>query len=380
MRTCALWVIVATLLLADDYEKATPHDHAARLAARLKTGGAKLPFDAKNGYLPALLKEFHIPISSQVLVFSKTSLQASRISRQAPRAVYFNDDTYVGWVKPSVQFGEVMEIVSVDPKLGTMFYSMNQQETASPEIRRRNECLHCHASPQTEGVPGLFIRSVFPDSEGFAVHAPGAFLSDHRSPLKQRWGGWYVSGTHGAQRHMGNSHLPGRGLTGQLDLEHGANQRDLSPFVNTDPYLSPYSDIVALMVLEHQARAQNLIFRCHRDAHWAERLADYLLFTDEAPLTAPIEGVSGFTAEFEARGPFDEHRRSLREFDLKTRMFRYSLSYMIYSASFDNIPLETRKRVYQRIFAALEGKPALEILRATKSDSEILLLRRAPRK
>ena len=363
------------LLLAEDYEKVTPHDHAAELAARLKSGRTKLPFDAKNGYLPALLKELHLSISSQVLVFSKTSLQASRISRQAPRAIYFNDDTYVGWVKPGVQFGEVMEITSVDPKIGTIFYSMNQQETAVPEIRRRDECLHCHASPQTEGVPGLFIRSVFADSEGFAVQAPGAFLSDHRSPLKQRWGGWYVSGTHGAQRHMGNSFLPGRGLSGELDMERGANQRDLGAFVNTEPYLSPHSDIVALMVLEHQARAQNLIFRCHKYPHTADLLADYLMFDGEAALTAPVEGVSGFAAEFAARGPFDDRGRSLREFDMKTRMFRYGLSYMIYSESFDRIPLETRKRIYRRIFAALDGKPALEILRATKKDPEAALTR-----
>ncbi len=356
-------------LLAEDYEKATPHDHAAELAARLKSGKTKLAFDEKNGYLPALLKELHISISSQVLVFSKTSLQASRISRQAPRAVYFNDDTYAGWVKPSVQFGEVMEIVSVDPKIGTIFYSMNQQETAVPEIRRRDECLHCHASPQTEGVPGLFVRSVFADSEGFAVQARGSFLTDHRSPLKQRWGGWYVTGTHGAQRHMGNTYLPGRGLSGELDMERGANQRDLGAFVNTEPYLSPYSDIVALMVLEHQARAQNLIFRCHQDPSAADTLADYLMFAGETALTAPVEGVSGFAAEFAARGPFDDQHRSLREFDMKTRMFRYGLSYMIYSESFDRIPVETRKRVYARIFSKLEGKPALEILRATKDSA-----------
>ena len=367
MNHAALLLAGAALLQAENYDTANPHDQAAQLAERLKSGAVKLPFDAKNGYLPALLKQFHISISSQVLVFSKTSLQASRISRQAPRAVYFNDDTYVGWVKPSVQFGEVMEITSVDPKVGTIFYSMNQQETATPEIKRHDECLHCHVSPQTEGVPGLFVRSVFPDSEGFAVLTRGSFLSDHRSPLSKRWGGWYVSGTHGGQRHMGNSHLPGRGLSGQLDIEAGANQRDLNAFVNTEPYLSPHSDIVALMVLEHQARAQNLIFRSQKDSSAADALADYLLFTDEAALTAPVAGVSGFAAEFAARGPFDGQGRSLREFDLKTRMFRYPLSYMIYSASFDNIPIETRKRVYKRIFAALDGTPALEILRATKN-------------
>jgi len=364
----SLFLLFATVMLlsAENYETATPHDKAARLAEKLKTGKTKLPFDAKNGYLPALLKEFGISTTSQVLVFSKTSLQASRISRQAPRAIYFNDDSYVGWVKPSVQFGEVMEITAVDPKIGTIFYSMNQQETAVPEIKRRDECLHCHSSPQTEGVPGLFIRSVFADSEGFAVPSAGSFLSDHRSPLKQRWGGWYVSGTHGEQRHMGNSYLPGRGLGAALDIERGANAQDLNLFLTTEPYLTPYSDIVALMVLEHQARAQNLIFRCHQDETAADTLADYLLFKDEAALAAPVEGVSGFAAEFAARGPFDEQHRSLREFDLKTRMFRYPLSYMIYSKSFDQIPEATKKRVLARIYKALEGTAALEILKATR--------------
>ena len=112
----------------------------------------------------------------------------------------------------------------------------------------------------------LFIRSVFPDSEGFAIQAPGAFLSDHRSPLKQRW--WVVRQRHArltsAHRHQLSA---GKWIRRQLDTWRGANQSDLSPFVNSDPYLSPHSDIVPLMVLEHQARAQNLIFPCYRDAN-----------------------------------------------------------------------------------------------------------------
>ena len=169
---------------------------------------------------------------------------------------------------------------------------------------------------------------------------------------------------------MGNSYLPGRGLSGELDMERGANQSELGALFNTEPYLSPHSDIVALMVLEHQARAQNLIFRCHQGPSAADTLADYLMFAGEAALTAPVEGVSGFAAEFVARGPFDGQHRSLRDFDLKTRMFRYGLSYMIDSESFDSIPVETRTRIYRRIFSALEGKPALEILRSTKKDFE----------
>jgi hypothetical protein len=109
----------------------------------------------------------------------------------------------------------------------------------------------------------------------------------------------------------------------------------------------------------------------------------YMLFADEEPLKAPVKGVSMFTETFPQRGPRDPQGHSLRDFDLKTRLFRYPLSYMIYSAAFDGLPAKVRDRIYQRLYEILTGKDTsatfarlgpgtrralLEIVRATKSN------------
>ena len=105
-------------------------------------------------------------------------------------------------------------------------------------------------------------------------------------------------------------------------------------------------------------------------------LVDYLTFVDEAALQEPVRGVSTFTRTFAARGPKDRHRRSLREFDLDTRLFRHRLSYMIYSDLFDALPQSLRNRVYARLREVPErarssrdgdrqgheGKPARELV------------------
>ncbi|MSO23718.1 MAG: hypothetical protein EXQ58_10825 [Acidobacteria bacterium] len=171
-------------------------DPVAQLQQRLDRGDVQLEYAAPGGYLLSVLKQLQVSVSSQMLVFSKTSFQQYRIAPAAPRAVYFNDNAYVGWV----QGGDVVELSAVDPERGAMFYTLDQRKTDKPRFIRRDECLQCHASPRTLGVPGHFVRSVFPDREGFPQLQAGSFLTDHSSPLKERWGGWYVTGTHGAQR------------------------------------------------------------------------------------------------------------------------------------------------------------------------------------
>jgi hypothetical protein len=113
----------------------------------------------------------------------------------------------------------------------------------------------------------------------------------------------------------------------------------------------------------------------------AEELVRYLLFTNEAPLDAPLEGPSSFAEEFATRGPRDAHGRSLRDFDLRTRIFKYPCSYLIYSDAFDALPAPAKDYVYHRLFEVLTGrehgpefaklsaedrKAILEILLATK--------------
>ncbi len=229
-------------------------DPVTMLQQKIRRGEAKLKYDPDYGYLPSVLSNLQAPVSSQTLVFSKTSFQAARISPRVPRALYFNDRVSVGWVKG----GDVVEIASMDPRQGAIFYTVDQEESRSPKIVRRDECLQCHASGATLGVPGMVVRSVYPDVSGMPLFHVGTFITDHRSPLKQRWGGWYVSGGRDGLLHMGNA----------IYEEADPPRREPRRF-DAGSYLSPHSDIVALMTLEHQARMQNLITR----VGWETRMA-----------------------------------------------------------------------------------------------------------
>lgn len=365
------------------YSSSRATDAVAQLADKLPFGTAKLAWDAKHGYLLSVLQQLEIPLSSQTLVFSKTSLQISRITPSTPRAIYFNDDVYVGWV----QHGQVLEISAADPVLGGTFYTLDQSETNSPRIRRETaHCLQCHGSTHTRRSPGHMVRSVYPDAGGRPVYRLGTHLSDDTSPFEERWGGWYVTGTHGAQRHMGNVLLHDEKVSEQLDVEAGANLTDLSSLINTTPYLTPHSDIVALMVLQHQTTMHNILTASNhagqltardvevmnralerpldfesestarRYASAAEKVVQGLLFCGEQRLTDQVTGTSGFAEEFANRGPFDDQGRSLRQFDLQTRLFRYPCSFLIYSDSFKSLPDGVLKLVWQRLDEVLSGR------------------------
>ncbi len=237
-----------------DYLEAAVHDPVAQLTERLERGEVSLTFAGQAGYLASVLQALDVPVSSQILVFSKTSFQQAKISPRRPRALYFNDNVYVGWV----QQGEVMEVSAIDPQQGAIFYTLEQQPAEQPRFARQtHNCLVCHGSSHTEGVPGSFVRSIYPDRRGHPVLSAGTFRTDYTSPLRERWGGWYVTGTHGKQRHMGNVVLKDGSDPSALDVESGANVVDLADRVDVSRYLTPYSDIVALMVLEHQATAHN---------------------------------------------------------------------------------------------------------------------------
>jgi len=378
------------------YGQSPLDDPIARLEKRLESGQVKLEYAPNGGgYLPAVLKQLGINVDSQVLVFSKTSIQAERISPATPRAIYFNDDVAAGFV----QRGDLLEFAALDSKRGVVFYTLDAQKSVRPAFTRRNDCLRCHQGPATLGVPGILVSSVHPRSEQRDSHG-SSFLTDHRSPLNERWGGWYVTGTTGSQKHLGNN-------TALVDAIHpgeaaGDGSQDvtsLSAFFDTARYPAATSDVVALMTLEHQVRMTNLITRIGWDASIAlydrktddetqgkiraeiEEMVGYMLFANEAPLQAPITGVSTFTKTFAEKGPRDGAGRSLRDFDLQTRLFKYPVSYMIYGAAFDGMPKMARDQVYQRLYDVLSGRDqdqkfarlpaadrraALEILRDTK--------------
>jgi len=294
--------------------------------------------------LAELLGRLQISPDSQLLVFSKTSFQAGKISPQNPRAIYFNDDVAVGWVRGSPS----MEVAAFDARQGAVFYTFD----AEKGFTRQQVCLRCHQGPATLGVPGIFVGSVFPNAAGQAS-AAAAIITDHRTPFADRWGGWYVNAAHGEQPDRANSVAP--------DPAEPAALEKLTAKFNPAGYLTPVSDIVALMTFEHQTQMTNLITRLGWEARIGgapdiEPIITYMLFADEAPLREPIEGVSAFTKTFPGRGPRDRRGRSLRDFDLKTRLFRYPLSYMIYSAAFDALPDALRDRIYRRLYGILAGQ------------------------
>jgi hypothetical protein len=356
---------------AIQYVERPPNDAVARLQKQIDSGAVKLEYTPGFGYLPSLLKNLGIHVDTQMLVFSKTSFQSVKISPRAPRALYFNDEVAVG----SVQDGDVLELVAQDPQQGDNFYTLSVEKTDHPEFARRDVCLQCHQGLSTLGVPGILVSSVYPAADGMPAFRGQAMITDQRSEFDHRWGGWYVTGTHGSMTHMGNAvgHDPARPQL--LDTQNTQNLTSLDKKFDTSKYLLPSSDIVALMTLEHQTRMTNLITRIGWDTRIAqhdgkldeprlngeiEEMVMYMLFADERQIREPIAGVSTFTKTFPERGPRDHQGRSLRDFDLKTRLFRYPLSYMIYSAAFDAMPDLVRERVYQRLYDVLNGKDQSE--------------------
>jgi len=279
-----------------------------------------------------------------------------------------------------VRGGDVLEIASVDPKLGMVFYTLDQERSSQPGLVRRAECIQCHYGPATLGVPGLLVRSVHVDRTGYALLSVPSYVTDHTSPLSKRWGGWFVTGTHGSQLHMGNQVAESRNDT-ELDLSKGANLTSLSRQIDVDAYLEPTSDIVSLMVMEHQTRMTNLLTRLG----WETRMqvdsakldetiretVEYMLFEKETPLKEPIKGSERYAADFAALGPKDRKGRSLRDLDMQTRMFKYPCSFLIYSEQFDALPQSAKDKLFRRLRERLTEQKRLdiiEILKDTKKD------------
>lgn len=368
------------------YETAQPRDEVARLQERLDRGEVTLKRDPVRGYLPAVLRELRVPVSSQTLVFSKTSLHRDYISPRTPRALYFNDETYVGWIRHA----PLLELAAVDPHLGTNFYVLDAVDPKPRFVRRTAECLQCHTSARTGQVPGLIVRSIFTDATGQPYFFRRNYNTTDASPWSERWGGWYVTGTHGQLRHLGNLIARSEAEIDRPNLEAGANVKQLRRYFDPAPFLTPHSDLVALMLLQHQAHLHNLIIRAGYETRMAlhyeegvgealgrpagghlesthrrvksaaEPLVRALLFSGETPLTSAVAGTSSFAREFPARGPRDRKGRSLRDLDLKTRLLRYPCSYLIYSEQFEQLPALAKEYVFRRLREVLSGEDTSE--------------------
>jgi len=400
-------------------------DPIVSLQDLIESGEITFSFDPLTGYLPSLLAALDIPVSSQGLVFSRTSLQTDRITPWTPRAIYFNDDVYVGFVQDS----PILEIASINPDQGAVFYLLPQSEDVEPTFQHETTtCLMCHESRTvTGGIPGVMMRSVLTDRYGYVVTPLQEGAVTDRTPLEERLGGWYVTGTLAGSSHAGNVHAPE--LTHEIydkarylhdfDMNSASDVTSLEDEFDTSQYLTGHSDIVALLVLGHQTRVHNLITLAHEAVRTAlrdqdalvrttgqaipesglipsaeiriqgavDRLVREMLFAREAPLGGQVEGTSGFAEEFSARGPRDSHGRSFRDFDLEHRLFKYPLSFLIYTEAFDALPELVRRSVYNQLDVILSGDAPSgvfdhlttqdrlairEILVATKPDFETL--------
>jgi hypothetical protein len=347
-----------------------------RLNERLAKGDLRLAYEPGHGYLRSLLDALSIPISSQALVFSKTSFQADLITMHNPRAVFFNDGAFVGWVRGA----EVLEIAAADRRQGSVFYTLTQKAPGESDgpvlLERKHDCLACHLSWDTRGVPGLMTTSMYPLPDDPNAYANG-FSTVHGSPLEQRWGGWWVTGDTGGAQHLGNIPV----MPAEKNFGRPRNPKAPLPtvegFFDLKGYPTNTSDVVAQLVLAHETTVINLITRLGWEARVADAgpsaetqarvreaasdLADALLLLDEVPLDGQVRGSSGFAEWFAAQGPRDAKGRSLRELDLRTRLFRYPCSFLIYSEQFEGLPPSAKQAVYGRVWEVLSGRDTRKI-------------------
>ena len=382
------------------YATASLNNAVVEVNKKLQDGTVQLTFDGRSGFLRSALEALKIQVDSQLLVFSRTSLQGRRINEQNPRALFFNDRVALGWVRG----GDVLEVAAHDESAGVVFYTLEQRADATPgppQFKRAFECLGCHVTGSTLGVPGLLMFSTTRPEPSQFSGLPRHI--DHSDALGRRFGGWFVTGSAGSAPHMGND-------VATLDGRASRELASVEGLFDADGYRALSSDIVAHLVLTHQAGMTNLLTRAGWEARAADpsqhppftstpeqdasialvmsgvasEVVDYLLFVDEAKLTDGVRGGSGFAERFAAGGPRDRKGRSLYELDLNRRLMKYPCSYLIYSPAFDALPPPVKDPIYRRLWEVLSGQEQdpryrsalsradrqsiVEILRDTKKD------------
>lgn len=355
-----------------NYWSVPPQDQVTRLHARLEKGEISLPAGTDpKVFLKAYLEALNVPASSQLLVFSKSALQRNVVSGLNPRALYFNEDTYVGWIP-----GGLIEVTGIDPVLGGIFYifSPPDEKKPIPLLDRRESCLGCHAGGPTSFLPGLMVRSLHTQEDGRSLGDASPHNGGHHTPFEKRWGGWYVTGAPPEMKHLANLYSARE----TPDTPSGPLERIMPP----GTHLSAGSDVLPLMLHDHQCMAVNALMEAnyrirvglHKskgDAPVASRaiptdamqmaekqaakLVRFLLFTDEARLPAPVAGDPAFRRDFAAGAKKDHAGRSLKDFAPGNHIMRYRCSYMIYSAAFRGLPDAFQKMVFKALRSALSG-------------------------
>ena len=370
-------------------------DRVAKLNAALTHGGRSLPRDPRTGYLVPLLDALGVPVESQLLVFSKTGVQRAHTSPRNPRALFFDQSVVVGYVPGA----PLIELAAHDPQQGVVFYTLGQAASA-PVLTRQTNCLTCHVSASTLDVPGIIVRSNAVGDDGNVMPQLGSNDVTHETSHPDRWGGWFVTfdgapPPYSHRAHAGNITFSALGNTSNQVF---VDWIDSAP--EARGYLSASSDIVALLVFDHQMHAINLLTRLNWESRVASsdddagvsagavhrlvsELADYLLFAGEAPLSVPLTARTGFAERLASRTPADHRGRSFGQLDLESRLLRYPCSYMVYSEAFDGLAPAVKQAVYRRMLDRLSADDAragqtrrtaddrraiLEILRETKPD------------
>lgn len=379
-------------------------DPVAALNRKLESGDAALVFEpGGSGYLRSVLAALDVPVDSQMLVLSRTGVQRMVTSPANPRALFYNEQVAVGFIRRS----PFLELVAHDPEQGAVFYTLDQRATDRPAFSRQSGCVTCHVASATLEVPGFMTRSLAAGPDGtLKLRLGNQELVDHRTPFGRRWGGWFVTGRHGRSTHLGNTVVEAGAERRSLVPAGSQNAASLDGAVDLTSYPAATSDVVALAVFDHQTRALNLLTRLGWEARVAEHegqtpletpivtatladLVDYLLFVGEAPMPGGLGGLPGFAAWFSARGPKDATGRTLHALDLTTRLMRYPLSYTIDSPAFDALPGDIRAEVYRGLahvlvegdtsakyahLSAGDRRAIVEILRDTKPDARPFFL------
>jgi hypothetical protein len=385
-----------------------PQDPMSLLMEKIDAREVKITEENGKPLVERLLRELKLDKDTQVLVFSKTSLQKRAVSYRNPRAIYFNESVYLGWM-PN---GRV-EVASFDPEIGPLFYFQRQlDDTRSRLFVRTRSCLGCHAGNATNFIPGSLGRSVYPDRTGRVLKGIEDYRrSGHHIPLQDRYGGWFVSGQHGKMRHMGNSIATREDGQVTIDRKRFANLEKLDQFFPTDSYLAPGSDIAALLVFDHQVtmhhrlveatyRARQALFDSKLDpmetdvaklaagrsirefTEGVDKVIDYMLFREEIALPE-VSCDANFRRAFTANKRTDKGGYSLKDLRLDGRIFEHRCSFMIYSPSFEHMPPMLRGAIYDRLHQILTAQAPVkgfehlgaeertrifEILRETKKD------------
>jgi hypothetical protein len=363
------------------YSEAAPNDPAAKLGEAIKAGQRAFTGDDRQT-VKDLLAAFGALPSSQVLVFSKTSFQNDRINPRHPRAIYFSDNVYIGWAP-----GGLAEIAAIDPTLGPVFYSFDPHPGARDKFVRDPDCLRCHGGTFVRDIPSVLARSVFTDPDGQPRLALGSEVIDAGTPFDHRWGGWYVAGRTGSVAHRGNVLLSEDREPTKEELAKTSNVTDLGALFDAKPYLSPTSDIVALLVIEHQIGIHNTLTRANQqclrmmayqegvqrdlkepissEPTWesvrtafsgaTEQILDALLFRDEAPIPpGGVAGVNSFADDFQMIKGRDGRVSPLRVLDLKTRIFKTRCSYIIETEAFHKLQPVLRRKVLERLWRIVD--------------------------